>query len=138
MQENHRLKGELEATTRKAREAFVIEPPWDEIDEGIRPLVRLLYDAGIETGSSCQGGNHSPHATVLPVVGMACSRDEFFRKRNKTVRVMIQAGWSGFSITHEDRFDYQKMVTPWACIPTLVVTVWTLKGQPGTPEEVKT
>ena len=114
----------------------MIEPPWNEIDDGIRPLVRLLYDAGIETRGSCQGGNHSPHSTFLPVVSMACSRAEFSALRDKIAKVMIEAGWRGFSVNYEDRFDYQRKDTPWMHHETACVEVWTLKGQPGTPVEV--
>ena len=33
-----------------------IPPPYDEIDAGIRDRVKLLWDYGIETCQSCQGG----------------------------------------------------------------------------------
>jgi hypothetical protein len=50
----------------KARLRSESEPPWGEIDPGILPIVRVLYEEGIETFESCQGGiGHCfPVATV--------------------------------------------------------------------------
>lgn len=110
------------------------EPPWDKIDEGIRPLVRLLHHEGLQTTSSCQGGRHSEGATNLPQVQVACHRSEFEAMRGKIADAMQTEGWDGFSLTFSDRFDYQKRHEPWLYLPVLLVEPWTLKGQPGTKE----
>lgn len=112
----------------------VIEPPWKQLDRLIVPLVRLLYKAGIETSGSCQGGRHSPFATPLPWVSMACSRAEFPTLRDRVARALVAAEWTGFTIRHLDRFDYQHKVAPWKHDEALELEVWTLKGQPGVGE----
>lgn len=50
----------------KARLRSASEPPWDEIDPGILPIVKIFYEEGVETYESCQGGRgHAyPYATV--------------------------------------------------------------------------
>jgi hypothetical protein len=35
-------------------------PPWEDIDADIRPIVKVLYENGIETTESCQGGQGHP------------------------------------------------------------------------------
>jgi len=106
------------------------EPPWDEIDELIRPLVRLLYQHGFKTTTSCQGGLHGPHATRLPIVAGPCTVHEFTIKRIAISKIMIEAGWTGFTIRHSDRFDYQRVRGWWGHHSTLNIEPWTLDGQP--------
>lgn len=50
----------------KARLRSGIEPPWDNLDPGILPIVKIFYEEGIETYESCQGGKgHAfPYATA--------------------------------------------------------------------------
>jgi hypothetical protein len=36
------------------------EPPWANLDAGILPIVKILYEEGIETYESCQGGPGHP------------------------------------------------------------------------------
>jgi hypothetical protein len=57
----------------KARLRSEFEPPWDEIDPFILPIVRVFYLEGIETFQSCQGGiGHSfPEPTVEFSGGMS-------------------------------------------------------------------
>jgi hypothetical protein len=33
------------------------EPPWEELDPEIRPLVRVFYEEGLQPINSCQGHN---------------------------------------------------------------------------------
>lgn len=106
------------------------EPPWEELDELIRPLVRLLYQAGIETYGSCQGYFHSERATHLPWVRVGCSRETFGPLKDRIAKVLLDVGWNGFTIEYQERFDYQKAPRTheeWS----LVLEVWSLCGQPG-------
>jgi hypothetical protein len=50
----------------KARLRSESSPPWDEIDAGILPIVRVLYEEGVETFESCEGGDG--HAYFEPTV----------------------------------------------------------------------
>lgn len=40
----------------KARLRSEHQPPWEELDDGILPIVKVFYEEGIETFESCQGG----------------------------------------------------------------------------------
>jgi hypothetical protein len=50
----------------KARLRSHREPPWENIDAGILPIVRVLFEEGIETYESCQGG--PGHCFLEPTV----------------------------------------------------------------------
>lgn len=52
------------------------QPPYENIDLGIRPYVKILFDAGVTTDQSCQGG--AGHAYLLPVVEFAGSDADAF------------------------------------------------------------
>lgn len=45
----------------KMRLRSASEPPWSEIDPGILPIVKILFEEGIETYESCQGGKGHPY-----------------------------------------------------------------------------
>lgn len=45
------------------------EPPWDELDPGIRGTVKLLWQEGFRTIASCQGHSDGP-AWVACLVGV--------------------------------------------------------------------
>lgn len=45
-------------------------PPWDELDPGIREVVRALVDAGFRTIASCDGHPSSEHDARWPQVSV--------------------------------------------------------------------
>ena len=45
---------------------ITMEPPYDDIDPGMRDLIRTLFESGFYTHESCQGG--PGHARPLPTV----------------------------------------------------------------------
>ena len=53
------------------------EPPWDKVDEGIKPILKVLYEEGIETFESCQGG--TGHAFPFPTVKFSGGISEGYR-----------------------------------------------------------
>jgi hypothetical protein len=53
------------------------KPPWDEVDTGIKPILRFFYEEGIETFESCQGG--PGHCFPVPTVRFSGDRAEGFR-----------------------------------------------------------
>ena len=67
------------------------------IDPPIRPLVRLLRKHGVTTLSSCQGGRHSDHATILPTVTCAATKTSMREVGELIASTLIDAGWSGFT-----------------------------------------
>lgn len=73
-----------------------LEPPWDDIDEGILPLVRLLHENGFVMFSSCEGGegHHFSDPTVIvwpKGIGGAESQQVI-------VRLLIDEGYKAFSV----------------------------------------
>jgi hypothetical protein len=57
------------------------EPPWEDIDEGIKRIVKILFMEGVETTESCEGG--PGHAFPDPTVKF-CGE--------------ISAGWKALSV----------------------------------------
>lgn len=107
------------------------EPPWADLDPLIVPLVRLLYEAGIPTISSCQGGRHSQYATDLATVTCAIEPEDQKTTRLKIAKIMAQSGWGGFSIIESHRHDYQGKGRPWRNYSKVTVEVWSLENQPS-------
>jgi len=54
-----------------------LEPPYDTLDPGIRDAVKLLYEGGVETFESCQGGEG--HSYPEPTIRFAGERQDGFR-----------------------------------------------------------
>jgi hypothetical protein len=52
-------------------------PPWKDIDLGIRREVKILWENGIETTESCQGGQGHPFPE--PTIRFAGNQAEGFR-----------------------------------------------------------
>lgn len=68
------------------------EIPWDDIDEGIRPLVRLLNDEGIETFSSCSGHKEGD----FPWIG--CKTSDRYDE-NDIINALTKHRYTGFTIS---------------------------------------
>lgn len=75
MSEETRKKKITEATEKAA--LMELEPPYDSLDPGIRDIVRLLYEGGVEVFESCQGGEG--HSYPAPTVRFAGQRQDGFR-----------------------------------------------------------
>ena len=72
----------------------MIEPPWDELDPEIRPIVRILFDEGLQTINSCQGHDRDdPWIVFMPIQdengALACWR--------KVRKVAHAHGWTPHS-----------------------------------------
>ena len=52
------------------------QPPYDSLDDGIREVVRLLCEGGVETFESCQGGEG--HSYLEPTIRFAGERQDGF------------------------------------------------------------
>lgn len=61
----------------KARLRSESEPPWNDLDPGILPIVKIFYEEGIETYESCQGG--PGHCFPEPTVRFCGQIGEGFR-----------------------------------------------------------
>lgn len=90
------------------------EPPWNEIDAGIRPLVRALWDAGLKPFSSCEGHYGLPFVCVRPD-GMSATETE-----EKLVEVVIANGYRAFDTEinrwYRDARPNPTHNTPWVAV----------------------
>ncbi len=103
------------------------EPPWDELDPLVVPLVRVLHDAGIPTSSSCQGGDGHmmDFPTVISRVGHPTSLQGL---RFRCLEALLAAGWHGFTL--EEVRLYQNKRKPMLDECLVRVVVWNLENQP--------
>lgn len=99
-------------------------PPLGEIDPGIRHLVGHMYAAGIPTVSSCEGYEHSEHATAFPTVVCRVGPGEMTQVRDRIVTLLRGLGVKGYSITEEVRYDYQEDPWAWRHHVRVVLTLW--------------
>jgi len=60
-----------------------------QLDRGLRPVVKLLHEAGLRPFSSCSG-----HARAAPYVGLRGGRKE----ARKAAQVLRRAGYSEFKV----------------------------------------
>lgn len=113
---------ELEARFRALeRSEQRLVPPWSEIDYGIRPLVRDLYDAGLQPFASCEGGEG--HLADKPFVNIASNPDELDDIANKAAAVMVENGWRGFNVSRVT--NHQAEASPWPEFPSYVsIELW--------------
>lgn len=75
-------------------------PPWDELDEGIEPLVRLLHTHGYSMYSSCEGGpgHHFETPTVVVWAGL---------QEMTAIRSLLhEHGYTNFEIRYVASHDY--------------------------------
>lgn len=68
------------------------QPDWDALDERIRPIVRTLWEHGVETYESCQGGDG--HAFTEPTVRFHGDSGDGFR----ALCIAIQYNLGAFSL----------------------------------------
>lgn len=80
------------ANATKAEPLLLPEPPYSEIDDGIRQTVKVLHEAGIETFEACEGGKG--HAFYEPTVRFHGGREEGFR----ALAVALQRGLPVFEL----------------------------------------
>ena len=99
---------------------------WSEIDEGIRPALRCLHAAGLETTGSCQGGGGHPKPGGWIALAMISTLDEV---AHRTAVALIGGGFEGFSVLR--RVNYQRSTEPWASYPGQVeVEFWAASPMP--------
>jgi hypothetical protein len=80
---------------------------YDELDEGIRHVVRFLNDRGFTTIGSCEGGDS--HQFARPTVQIRTGDDlESLRKR--LAESLINIGVHGFTL--RSVYLYQNTLTP--------------------------
>lgn len=73
------------------------EPPWADLDEGIRETVMLLWNAGFEPTDSGDGRRLGTKADMdealdVPHVFMVCAGDDLIDEANRLQRVAEDAG----------------------------------------------
>src|SRR5208337_2020781 len=77
MGKNRRKRGVIQSVNR---------PPYESLDPKIRPIVKILYEHGIETFESCDGGPR--HAYPEPTVCFHGQQSEGF----KALAIALQHG----------------------------------------------
>lgn len=70
--------------------------PYDSLDDGIRDLVRVLAEGGVETFESCEGGHG--HAYPEPTI-------RFFGQR--------EAGWKALAVAQAVRLKVSELRRVW-------------------------
>lgn len=85
------------------------EPPWEELDPAIVPLVKLLRAAGLNPTSSCQGGEG--HGFSFPTVIIPGSAALLPDLRTRAVKALLDSGHHGFSVS--EHRGYQGSPEPW-------------------------
>ena len=80
------------ATVAEARLLTMSKPPYKYLDVGIRETVKVLYEAGIETFESCEGGKG--HAFYEPTVRFHGGHGEGFR----ALAIALQHGLHVFEL----------------------------------------
>lgn len=84
----------------------------NDIDPGIRPLVEMLILNGLETVSSCEGGEgHACPSPTINVRPMWDAPSPMAETEGRIARVLIANGFSGFSISQVHH--YQSDDSPW-------------------------
>ena len=86
-----------------------LEKIYQDVDPGIRPIVKLLNEAGYETFASCQGGEG--HSFLRPTVGVFVHGD-YFEFREKFVEFMNpHVGRFSLNLRSEHVFRRRSTVT---------------------------
>lgn len=95
--------------------------PWDELDDEIRPRVRLLNRLGFTTVGSCQGGEG--HAFDLPAVILRPGPSQTLGElAGRLAHRLIRTGHCGFQV--EVVYAYQQAPQPWAAGSYVRVVFW--------------
>lgn len=107
------------------------EPPWENIDAGIRPIVRLLHDQGFAMYASCDGGEG--HSFRFPTV-IVWSERNMEMTADRLIGVLIDAGVTGFEVSR--RTSHQDRKTHWTGDgangpPSIILELWSLESVPG-------
>jgi hypothetical protein len=68
------------------------EPPWDDLDRGIRDVVRAFWDAGLAPVASCQG--HGREDAWVALERQEAVQDQFAKIR----AVLLERGWNTNSL----------------------------------------
>ena len=70
---------------------------WDEMDPGIRDVVRYLRDLGFDTHYSCEGGKG--HMCEYPLVALLAHTETLESLRRRAVSALLRGGYRDFRST---------------------------------------
>jgi hypothetical protein len=70
---------------------------WDELDPGIRDVVRYLRDLGFDTHYSCEGGKG--HMCQYPMVALLAHTETLESLRRRAVSALLRGGYRDFRST---------------------------------------
>ncbi|HEU4727721.1 MAG TPA: hypothetical protein VFT22_07525 [Kofleriaceae bacterium] len=82
------------------------EPPWDELDDGIRETVRWLWSLGFQTTDSGDGRRQGAKAEMaealdVPHVFMVCAPEDMIADADRLGREVIARGVTGETLSLE-------------------------------------
>ena len=82
------------------------EPPWSELDDGIRETVRWLWRGGFHTSDSGDGRRlgikaDMEHVLDVPHVFMICAPDELVAEADRLARAVTARGLTGDAVAIE-------------------------------------
>lgn len=94
---------------------------WNQIDPGIRDVLRVLHAADLPTEASCQGGEG--HQGPMAWVVIPAMPETLDMRAGYAGAALLGAGYHGFSVLR--RTNYQKGPQPWSQWPCQVeVEFW--------------
>jgi hypothetical protein len=83
----------------------LIEPPWEELDPEIRPIVEVFFDEGLSTINSCHGhGRDDPWIVFMPIQNEAGAIDLWKKVR----KVAFNHGWTPHSEISMHNAEYEQ------------------------------
>lgn len=85
--------------------------PWDDIEPGILPIVKILNSYGIPTLGSCEGHRAFPWITC-----------QWVENPNRIADILYQHGITGFSILQI--FQYVSAARPHHCLRHIRIEFW--------------
>lgn len=93
------------------------------LDPGIANVVNLLRSHGIDTFSSCEGGEE--HAFPMPAIRINPESYNMIVERHKIAKILSEAGYSGYYI--KCCYPYQGDTLPWDWIDQHFIEIefWT-------------
>ena len=93
-----------------------------DLDPKIEPWVLYLRNRGFDTVSSCQGGRHSEHATLLPEVLILPDTDRGIEfQSDQLAAAVLDNGGDGFTVRIYQDTMYQRSTVPWRDEPVKIL-----------------
>ena len=89
-----------------------MEEIYEDLDEGIAPIVHLLRKHGVNTFASCEGGYPNVHDFSYPCIRLYPSQGRAMKDEEKLVaKILSNEGYSGYYIKYI--FHYQSNSVRW-------------------------